>query len=78
MAVASGLGIISGMVVVPHWTGARDDWLRAVPEDVQVLGLPEESGVLVEDGLLTAVGRAPTRLGTAGRDLAVGDSWRPG
>lgn len=77
VAVASGLGIISGMVVVPHWTGERDDWLQAVPEDVQVVGLPEESGVMVEDGILTAVGRAPTRLVTAGRDLGVGDSWRP-
>jgi hypothetical protein len=71
------------MVVVPHWSGgsSRGDWLRAidavVPAGTEVVGLPEESGIVVEDGLVTAVGQAPTRLVTAGRDLAPGDSWQP-
>ena len=84
MAVEPALGLVPGVVVVPHWSGgsSRGDWLRAieaaVPEGVEVLGIPEESGVLVEDGVLTAVGVGPTRLVGAGRDLAPGESWRAG
>lgn len=79
VAVARGLGLVPGLLVVPHWRGASC-WLdaagRQVPAGVQVLGLPEQSGVLVEDGRLTAVGSAPTALVTAGRELAPGSSWR--
>lgn len=81
LAVESALGVVPDVVVVPHWSGgsSRGDWLRAiddaVPEGAQVLGIPEESGVLVEDEVLTAVGVSPTRLVTAGRDLAPGESW---
>ena len=82
MAVAAGLGVVPGVLVVPHWSGgsSRADWLRAVrdgtPADLVVLGLAEESGVLVEEGVLTAVGQAPTRLIRQERDLSLGDSWR--
>ena len=82
MAVAPGLGVVPGMLVVPHWSGgsSRGDWLRAIragaPEDIEVVGLPEESGVLVEDGVLTAVGMLATRLVTEERDLPLGESWR--
>jgi len=80
--VRPGLGLVPGVLVVPHWTGGRADWLRAVdagvPGDTHVLGLPEESGVAVRDGALTAVGVAPTRLVRQGRDLAVGRTWSPG
>ena len=82
VGIAKGLGLVPGVLVVPHWSGgsSRGDWLRAidegVPDDVQVLGLPEESGVLVEDGVLTAVGRQPTRLVSDARELRVGESWR--
>ena len=82
MAVAPGLGLVPGVLVVPHWSGgsSRGDWLRAikdgVPEDITVLGLPEESGVFVEEGVLTAVGALPTRLVTEERDLPLGESWR--
>lgn len=81
IAVEPGLGVVQGAVVVPHWSGggSRGDWLRAVaaavPAGTQVLGLPEESGVLVLDRSLTAVGRAPVRLVDAERDLAPGQSW---
>ena len=81
-AVVRGLGLVPGLAVVPHWSGgsSRGDWLRAVdeavPSGVQVVGLPEESGVLVQDGELTAVGRAPAALVTDGRELPVGQSWR--
>lgn len=82
-AIARGLGIVPGVLVVPHWSGgsSRGDWLRAiragVEGDVHVLGLPEESGVLVEGGRHTAVGQAPTRLVNEERDLEVGQSWSP-
>jgi cyanophycinase-like exopeptidase len=76
--VQPGLGLVPGVLVVPHWSGPRGDWLRAVdagvPAETVVLGIPEESGVLVRAGSLTAVGRAPTRLVRQGRDLAVGHS----
>ena len=79
VTVTRGLGIVPGLLVVPHWSGASG-WLRAVeqevPPDVQVVGLPEQSGVLVEDGVLTAVGSAPTALVTAAQELAVGQRWR--
>jgi cyanophycinase-like exopeptidase len=84
MAVEPALGLVPGVVVVPHWSGgsSRGDWLRAieaaVPEGVEVLGIPEESGVLVEGDRLTAVGVGPTRLVGAGRDLVPGDWVRVG
>lgn len=68
-----GLGVVRGLLVVPHWHG-ESDWLAAAPADGEVLGIPEESGVLVEDGVLTGVGRTATRLVRAGRDLAPGEA----
>lgn len=76
-SVAPGLGLVDGAVVVPHWSGGRGDWLdaiaAAVPAGTAVLGLPEESGVLVHDGVLTAVGRHPTRLLHRQRDVLPGE-----
>jgi len=83
VGVARGLGLVPGVLVLPHWSGgsSRADWMRAVteavPADIRVLGLPEESGVLVEDGVLRAVGQLPTRLVREDRDLPVGESWSP-
>lgn len=81
LAVEPGLGVVGDLLVVPHWSGgsSRGDWLRsvdaAVPATTTVLGIPEESGVLVDGDQLTAVGRSATRLVHEGRDLAVGDTW---
>jgi cyanophycinase-like exopeptidase len=81
LAVEQGLGLVGDLLVVPHWSGgsSRGDWLRsievAVPTSTTVLGIPEESGIVVEGDTLTAVGTAPTRLVHEGRDLALGDSW---
>lgn len=81
LAVEAGLGLVGDLLVVPHWSGgsSRGDWLRsiesAVPESTTVLGIPEESGVLVEGDVLTAVGALPTRLLHEGRDVAPGQSW---
>ena len=76
--IGAGLGLVPGVLVVPHWSGPRGDWLRAVdagtPPDTVVLGIPEESGVLVRAGTMTAVGQSPTRLVRQDRDLAVGRS----
>ena len=77
MPVVRGLGLVPGVLVVPHWTGRRADWLRAAragtPRGTRVLGLPEESGVLVEGTTLTALGQGPTRLVLEDRDLPVGE-----
>jgi cyanophycinase-like exopeptidase len=81
LTAVRGLGVVDGVVVVPHWSGdaGRPDWLRAiaaaVPEGTEVLGLPERSGVLLSQGRLTAVGERPTRLLHQQRDLAPGDGW---
>ena len=70
-ALAPGLGLAEGVVVVPHWHGARDEWLAVIGEGL-VLGLPEESGVIVEDGRMTAVGVRDVRLVRERADLSVG------
>ena len=81
LAVEPGLGLVGDLLVVPHWSGgsSRGDWLRsieaAVPATTTVLGIPEESGILVEGEVLTAVGRSATRLLHEARDLQPGDSW---
>jgi cyanophycinase-like exopeptidase len=79
VAVEAGLGMVPGVVVLPHW-GGRSDWLpaveAAVPAGTQVLGIPEESGVVVEGTALVAVGKRPTRLVTEGRDLPPGEAWQ--
>lgn len=77
--VRPGLGVVPGVLVLPHWSGGRPDWLaaieRGVPDDTLLLGLPEESGVVVRARTVAAVGVAPTRLLRQGRDLPVGESW---
>lgn len=82
-AVEPGLDLVPDLLVLPHWSGdaGRGGWLRSieltVPDRVQVLGIPEESGVLVHGGVLTAVGRSPSRLVGLDRDLTPGQSWEP-
>lgn len=80
-AVVRGLGLVEGLLVVPHWSGgsSRGDWLRAieqtVPADVQVVGLPEAAGVLVQGRRLTAVGARPTTLVRLEQQLQPGETW---
>jgi cyanophycinase-like exopeptidase len=81
LAVVPGLGLAARLVVVPHWSGAGPAaWLQAiertVPRDVTVLGLAEESGVLVQDGSLTALGRTPSTLVREERELPPAQTWR--
>lgn len=61
--VAPGLGIAERVVVVPHWRGPRADWLKAIDAKVDnalVLGIAEESGILLDDGQLTGLGQRPS------------------
>jgi cyanophycinase-like exopeptidase len=61
-----GLGLVPGHVVVPHYDGKRGGWVRtALSAEPSVLGIPECSGVLVQDGNMTALGVAPSVLITA-------------
>ena len=79
-AVERGLGVVPDVVVLPHWSGTgRGDWLHAVdaavPAGVEVLGLPEQSGVLVEGSTFTAVGTSPTSLLRSGGRVELGATW---
>jgi len=79
-AVERGLGVVPDVLVLPHWSGAgRTDWLRAVeavvPPEVEVLGIPEQSGVLVEGSAVTAVGAAATSLLRSGGRVELGTTW---
>ena len=64
--VGAGVGLVEGYVVVPHFDAKRTAWVRvALGAAPTVLGIPECSGVRVEDGQLTALGVAPTTVITA-------------
>ena len=77
-SVVRGLDVVPGTLVLPHWSGGREDWLRvvrdAVPAGTTLLGVPEESGVVLAGGTMPAVGQAGTELVGQGRTLAVGES----
>lgn len=78
--LAQGLGTVPNALVLPHhapgsggrWLGSLDGQL---PADVVVLGLPEQSGLLLDRDTVTALGDRPTSLlGAASGELAVGAS----
>jgi cyanophycinase len=77
--VGPGLGLLDGYVVVPHFDGSRTAWVRAgLAAEAAVLGIPENSGVLVDDGRLTALGESPVTLITAeGRQDVAGVGFEP-
>jgi cyanophycinase-like exopeptidase len=68
-----GLGIVTDFVVIPHFDGARTAWERAIRQaapDVDILGIPEYSGVVLDGELVTATGEKPSTLITAeGREV---------
>ena len=83
LPLAAGLALAPGLLVVPHWSNERDRsaWLQAAEtagEPLTVVGLREESGLLLRDGLWTAVGRAAARLVSEQRELHPSETWRPG
>ncbi len=69
--VAPGLGLVPGCLVIPHYRGSSD-WAALVPAGITMLGLPECSGLFIEDGTATAVGVAPSMVGD--RQVRVGES----
>lgn len=77
-AVVPGLGSAANTLVLPHWSGSRPDWLAAIddgtPPGTLLLGIPEESGLVLQAGRLTAVGRSASRLLRQGRTVAPGDT----
>lgn len=77
LGIAEGLAAVGELSVVPHWSGgsSRGDWLRALAStETLVLGIPEESGVLVEGSRLLAVGQEGTSLVADGRVLEPGET----
>src|SRR3954447_6142133 len=66
-----GIGLVSGYVVVPHYDGKRGGWGRAgLSVAPAVLGIPECSGVIVEAGVLRAIGaEASSRITADGAEV---------
>jgi cyanophycinase-like exopeptidase len=61
-----GLGLVTGHVVVPHYDGKRGGWVRVgLQAEPAVLGIPECSGAVIDNGRLTAVGVDRSSLITA-------------
>jgi hypothetical protein len=46
-----------------------------VPAGVEVLGIPEQSGVLVDGASFTAAGSTPTSLLRSGGRVELGTTW---
>jgi len=63
--VGEGLGIVDDFVVVPHYAGPRTAWekaIRAHDPEIDILGIPECSGVLIDGEAVTATGAEPSTL----------------
>lgn len=74
LAAAQGLGLVTDLLVLPHYDPSRLEWraagLRAAGDDVVVVGLPECSGVIVSGDALVAVGvEASVLVETSGDQL---------
>lgn len=68
--VVPGLGHVPGVLVLPHYTGPP--FPVSAPDGIDLLGLPECSGVLVSAGALTAVGvRRAVRITADGQEHPV-------
>lgn len=66
--VVPGLGLVDGLAL-PHWTAGSDrGW--PIPDDLDLWGLPESSGVLLVDGVARAVGQGEPAIRQDGE-------WRP-
>ena len=78
LTAATGLGLVPELLVLPHYDPSRGSWRRAgllaAGEEVDVVGLPECSGVLLSGGSLVALGVEPSVLVEEGGDqpLALG------
>jgi cyanophycinase-like exopeptidase len=65
-AVVRGLGLVPDSIVLPHWSDDRLDQamqlLQQLPESTVALGLPEQSGLLVDENQVTALGHTACAL----------------
>lgn len=70
LTAATGLGLVGDFAVVPHYDRARPGWERVLLDrGVDVLGIPECSGVLLDGEEVVAVGaRATTLVTSEGRE----------
>lgn len=70
LTTGSGLGVVADFAVVPHYAGPRPDWEDALrAHGVDVLGIPECSGVLLDGENVVAVGaEAATLVTDEGRE----------
>ncbi len=65
-AVTDGLGLVEGLVL-PHWHPGTERW--QLPAEVDLWGLPECGGVLVDgDGVTEAVGQGTPSFRVAGAE----------
>ena len=78
LRLVRGLGLVGDAVVLPHFRGATAWWdavAADLPAGTAVLGLPENSGLLLTDDTATATGASPVRvLAPDRRALAPGES----
>ena len=76
--IAEGLGVVPWAVVIPHyrvgspWLAPLRDELagRGVGDELAILGLPEQSGVLVEGREMEALGSSSSHVVAAGSGVA--------
>lgn len=72
LSADTGLGLVPDFGVLPHYSGPRPRWLAALRErapHLDVLGIPECSGVLIDGEDVRTVGAAPTTLLTPDGEL---------
>jgi len=65
--LATGLGIVPGVCVIPHYRGGAPGWLRTIdlPTGIRALGIPECTGVLTDGSEPRWLGPAPAVFVTA-------------
>jgi peptidase E len=70
LSTAEGLGAVGDFAVLPHYDGPRPEWEAALAAyGVDLLGIPECSGVLLDGENVTAVGaQAATLITKDGRE----------
>ena len=78
--VVRGLGLVPDSIVLPHWSDDRLDQatrlLHQLPEGTVALGLPEQSGLLVDENQVTALGHTACAL--IGRRQRSLEPWSSG
>jgi putative intracellular protease/amidase len=64
-ATGKGIGLVDDFAVIPHYDGPRPDWedaLRYAAPGIDLLGIPECSGVLLDGESVSAIGAKPSVL----------------